>query len=144
MLELSLAVAATIVATRSLSSRPAMLLALALMPPAVALLVTAQLAGSMTVMILATAGCGVAAGLGYRGSLQVVNETAPKDQRAAVVSSYFICCFIGNAVPVIGVGVVSSLTDMTVADTAFAVTIALFAAVALVFGLMHRPDRAAA
>ena len=55
-----------------------------------------------------------------------------------MVSAYFVCCFIGNAVPVIGVGVLSSLTNTTVADIAFACTIAAFAAVALVFGLLHR------
>ncbi len=68
------------------------------------------------------------------GSLQVVNQIAPTDKRAAVVSSYFVCCFIGNALPVIGVGVLSSLTNTTVADIAFSCVIAAFAVVALIFG----------
>jgi hypothetical protein len=66
--------------------------------------------------------------------LQVVNQIAPTDKRAAVVSSYFVCCFIGNALPVIGVGVLSSLTNTTVADIAFSCVIAAFAVVALIFG----------
>lgn len=137
LLELTLIVAATIVATRSLSSRTAMLLALALMPAAVALLAAAQLAGSTVVMIFATASCGVAAGLGYRGSLQVVNQIAPEDRRAEVVSSYFVCAFAGNALPVIGVGVISTIASSTAASLLFATTISVFALVALLFGAKY-------
>jgi hypothetical protein len=68
----------------------------------------------------------------------VVQQIAPADKRAAVVSSYFVCCFTGNALPVIGVGVLSSVTDTSVADVAFACMIAVFAAVALVFGSVYR------
>lgn len=137
-LELAAAVALVIALTRSLSSRAAMLLSLGLMLPSLALLVTAQFAGSLGIMIAATAICGLAAGLGYRGSLQVVNQIAPDDRRAEVVSAYFICCFLGNALPVIGIGVLSTLTSSTVASLVFATTIAVFAVVALVFGLKYR------
>jgi MFS family permease len=137
-LELAIAVAATIVATRSLSSRAAMLSALALMPPCAALLVSAQITGSTALMIVATAACGVAAGLGYRGSLQVVNQIAPEDRRAEVVSSYFVCGFCGNALPVIGVGVISTLASPVAASVVFAVTISLFALVALYFGIKYQ------
>jgi hypothetical protein len=70
-------------------------------------------------------------------------QIAPAHKRAAVVSScvvssYFVCCFIGNALPVIGVGVLSSFTSATVADIAFACMIAAFAVVALIFGLVFR------
>jgi MFS family permease len=136
-LELSVAVAASIVALQSLPSRPAMLWALALMIPSVALLVAAQALGSMTLMIVATAACGVAAGLGYRGSLQVVNQIAPQDERAAVVSSYFVCAFTGNALPVIGVGVISTFASPTIASGVFALMISLFAVVALFFGIKY-------
>jgi MFS family permease len=138
-LELAAVVAASIVATRSLSSRAAMLWALALMPPSVALLVAAQREGSMTIMIIATAICAVAAGLGYRGSLQVVNQIAPADRRAEVVSAYFICVFLGNALPVIGVGVISTLAGPTIASLTFAATITVFAVVALLFGCKYAP-----
>ena len=134
---LAVAVAASIVATMSLSSRIAMLWSLALMIPSVALLVSAQIAGSMTTMIAATALCGIAAGLGYRGSLQVVNQIAPQDRRAEVVSSYMLCAFSGNALPVIGVGVISTLASPTAASLAFAVMISVFALVALFFGIKY-------
>jgi MFS family permease len=138
-LELATVVVAGIAATQSLSSRAAMLWALALMLPSVALLVAAQLEASMTIMIVATAACGLAAGLGYRGSLQVVNQIAPADRRAEVVSAYLICVFSGNALPVIGVGVISTLASATAASLVFAATIAAFTIIALVFGSRYAP-----
>jgi predicted MFS family arabinose efflux permease len=138
-LELAVCVAAAILATRSLSSRGSMLLALALMLPSVALLVAAQLAASITLVILATVVCAVAAGLGYRGSLQVTNQIAPQDRRAEIVSSYLICVFAGNALPVIGIGVVSTLAGSIAASLAFATTIVIFALLALYFGARYLP-----
>jgi MFS family permease len=136
-LELAVVVAGAIVVTQSLSSRAAMLLALALMLPSVALLLAAQLTGSMLVLVIATATCAVAGGLGYRGSLQVANQIATQDRRAEIVSSYFICVFAGNALPVIGVGVISTLAGPIAASLAFAATITAFALLALYFGTRY-------
>lgn len=135
--ELSIVAAITIVATAWLSSRATMLAALALMIPAVALVVAAQVYASMALMIAATAVCGVAAALGYRGGLQVVNQIAPADRRAEVVSVFFICCFCGNALPVIGIGILSSLANATTASLAFAGMIIVFSLVALGFGARY-------
>jgi MFS family permease len=139
-LELAVFVAGAILATRSLSSRTSMLLALALMLPSVALIVAAQLATSMALLIVATAVCAIAAGLGYRGSLQVTNQIAPPDRRAEIVSTYLICGFAGNALPVIGVGVISTLAGPIAASLAFAATIIAFALTALYFGARYRPE----
>lgn len=136
--ELATVVAVTIVAMRALASRTSMISSLVLMIPGATAVVAAQVSASLWVMLAATAVVAVSAGLGYRGSLQVVNQIAPADKRAAVVSSYFVCCFIGNALPVIGVGVLSSFIGTTVADIAFACMIVAFAVVALIFGLMFR------
>ncbi|WP_420965882.1 MFS transporter [Bradyrhizobium sp. B120] len=138
LFELAIVVGLVIVATQTLASRTSMLWSLALMIPAAGAIVTAQVSASVRVMLAATTVVAISAGLGYRGSLQVVNQIAPDDERAAVVSTYFVCCFIGNALPVIGVGVLSSLTNTTVADIAFSSMIAAFAVVALIFGLLHR------
>jgi hypothetical protein len=138
LFELATVVAFVIVVTRTIASRTSMIRSLALMIPAAAAVAAAQVFGSLWIMLVTTAVVAVSAGLGYRGSLQVVNQIAPADKRAAVVSSYFICCFTGNALPVIGVGVLSSFTSMTVADTAFSCVIAGFAVVALIFGLAYR------
>ena len=138
-LELAVVVSGAILATRSLSSRTSMLLALALMLPSVALIVAAQLATSMVLLIIATAVCAITAGLGYRGSLQVTNQIAPPDRRAQIVSSYLICAFAGNALPVIGVGVISTFAGPIAASLAFAATIIVFALTALYFGARYLP-----
>jgi MFS family permease len=138
-LELAVVVSAAILATRSLSSRSSMLLALALMLPSVVLVVAAQMEASMVLLIIATAVCAVTAGLGYRGSLQVTNQIAPPDRRAEIVSSYLICAFAGNALPVIGVGVISTLAGPVAASLAFAATIVIFALTALYFGARYLP-----
>jgi MFS family permease len=131
--ELAMVGAAAIVLTRALPSRTVMMWGLALLVPSVAALVAAQFAASLALMVAATALCGVTAALGYRGSLQVVNQIAPGDRRAEVVSSYFVCCFIGNSVPVIGVGVISAYSSMPVASAGFAAVLIIFAVVAFVF-----------
>ena len=48
-----------------------------------------------------------------------------------VVSTYYIACFVGNSLPVIGVGVLSTLTDPLIASVAFACTVGLLSLAAL-------------
>ncbi|MBZ9720729.1 MFS transporter [Mesorhizobium sp. AD1-1] len=136
--ELAIVTAISIVVLMHMKSNKAMLAALALMIPSVSLVMAAQILASMALMVAATACCGVAAALGYRGGLQVVNEIAPKDRRAEVVSSFFICCFVGNALPVIGIGIVSTYASPVAASLAFAGMIVVFALVALAFGLKQQ------
>ncbi|WP_119271163.1 MFS transporter [Taklimakanibacter deserti] len=135
--ELAIVASATILLTARLSTRTAMLAGLGLMIPTTALIVAAQILASLPVMIIVTASCGIAAALGYRGGLQVVNQLAPQDRRAEVVSAFFICCFCGNALPVIGIGIISTLAGAITASLAFAAMIALFSLAALGFGLKY-------
>jgi uncharacterized membrane protein len=51
--------------------------------------------------------------------------------RAEVVSSYYIVGFAGNAVPVIGVGLMTHAMGSMIADASFGAVIILFAIVAL-------------
>jgi MFS family permease len=137
--ELCIVAMLTVFATRTLKSRTSMLGGLALMLPAVALLVWAQTAKSMPVLLTGTTLAGIAAALGYRGSLQVINQIAPAERRAEVVSSYMLAAFAGNSLPIIGVGVLTSLSSSIVASAAFACTIAVFAVTALIIGIKHSP-----
>jgi hypothetical protein len=89
----------------------------------------------MAVMIGATALYGISAALGYRGSLEVINKIAPEDRRAEVTSSYFVCCFAGNALPVIGVGIISAYAGMPSASATFAAMLSLFAVGAILFDI---------
>jgi MFS family permease len=119
------------IVTRNVSSHRAMLAGLALLIPSLVLLVMADTLASLPLLVNATALIGIAAGLGYRGSLQVINQIAPPDRRAEVTSSYFIACFIGNSVPVIGVGWLASAHSPLVAISAFAIVVGGFVLLAL-------------
>lgn len=125
--ELGAIAAACIVLGRRIPPSVAMISGLVSLLPAVALVVTVQATRSMPLLLVATAFAGVTMALGYRGSLQVVNQIAPDDRRAEVVSSYYIACFVGNSVPVIGLGVLTTLSDPFIASVAFASMIAVLA-----------------
>jgi hypothetical protein len=129
--ELFLTAAITAVATSTMKARTAMLTGAALLIPAVGLLVLAQVLQSLVILVVGIAVTGIAAALGYRGSLQVINEIAPKEQRAEVISSFAIVCFIGNGLPVIGVGILSSIASAGIATASLAALTALLAIIAL-------------
>ena len=131
--------AITILSTAWLGSQAAMLSALALLLPAVWLLVGAEVVHSLPLLLFAAALCGVAGGLGYRGSLEVINRIAPADQRSEVVSSYLIALFAGNSVPVIGIGVLAAAATPLVAHVTFAAVITALAGIAAWTGIKYAP-----
>jgi len=133
--------AITILSTAWLGSQAAMFGALALLVPAVWLLVGAELARSMPLLLCAAALCGVAGGLGYRGSLEVINRIAPADRRSEVVSSYLIALFAGNSIPVIGIGVLSATASAIVAHVTFAAVITVLAGIAALTGVKYGPGK---
>jgi MFS family permease len=132
--EIAAAAAISIVVSKGMSSRTSMLMGLASMIPGVIILVIAQIAGSLVLLIIATAVCGVAAALAYRGSMAVMNDIAPEERRGEVASAYFIACFCGNALPVVGIGVIATFASANTASVTFACMIVVFTAVALVSG----------
>jgi MFS family permease len=131
--------AVTILSTGRLESRAAMFCALALLLPSVCLLVGAEVARSMPLLIFAAALGGVAGGLGYRGSLEVVNRIAPADRLSEVVSSYLVVCFAGNSLPVIGIGLLSAAASDLTAHVAFAAVITALAGIAMLTGIKYAP-----
>jgi len=128
---------AAMIATRHLAGERAMRHGLALLIPGLALLVVTDILASLPLLIVDTALVGIAAGLGYRGSLQAVNRIAPPERRAEVVSSYFIACFIGNSVPVIGVGWLSAARGPLFALCVFAALVGAFVLLALAAARAH-------
>jgi MFS family permease len=130
-----------ILSTGRLASQATMFGALALLLPSVWLLVGAEIARSLPLLILAAAVGGTAGGLGYRGSLEVINSIAPADRRSEVVSSYLVACFAGNSLPVIGVGLLSAAAGAPVAHLTFAAVITALAALAAITGIKFAPKR---
>jgi len=125
------------IATRGSKSRTAMLAGLGLLIPSLALLVAAEVRGSIAILVIGTTLSGVSAAFGYRGSLQVVNTIAPADRRAEVVSTYFVGGFVGNSLPIIGVGIISTVWGTLTASAIFAATIAVLAAAAMITGAKY-------
>jgi MFS family permease len=146
--ELFVVAAALILATRDLAPRKTMLIGLAATPVGMALLVAAQRLGSLPLLLLGTGVCGIVGALGYRGGLAVANGLAPPDRRAEIASAFFVCCFCGNALPIIGVGALATIASAQLADLVFAVVVSAISAAAIAASLVERrtsrpTDRAA-
>jgi MFS family permease len=133
--------ALTILATGRLSSQRTMILALALLLPSVWLLVGAEVAQSLPLLLASAALGGITGGLGYRGSLEVINRIAPADRRSEVVSSYLVVLFAGNSVPVIGIGLLSAEVGALAAHVTFAAVITALAGIAAVMGIKYAPAK---
>lgn len=114
-----------------LQAGTAMSAGLVLLVPAAFSVVLAQAMQSLVLLLFASALAGTALALGYRGSLQVANDIAPDERRAELISAYFVAGFIGNSIPVIGIGLISTVTDPLIASTVFASVLAACAATAL-------------
>jgi len=128
---------ATAVLGKRLRGRNAMLAALILLWIGLGLLTLAEALHSMTLLVLATLATGAAMALGYRGSLQIINEIAPEQQRAEMVSSYLLVCYSANALPVIGVGLLSLPFGAENAHRVFAIVLVALASLACAIGLRH-------
>jgi MFS family permease len=140
--ELFVVAAVLIFATQRLGARAAMLAGLAATPAGMALLVVAQRTSSLPLLLIGTAICGVAGALGYRGGLAVANSLAPPERRAEIASVYFVCCFCGNALPVIGAGALTQAAGAHLADLVFAGVVSAIAVAALIMGLAIRGEAA--
>jgi MFS family permease len=137
--ELFLIAAVVILTSGKFASQTATLAALLLLPPSVWLLVGAERAHSLALLVLAAALGGIAGGLGYRGSLEVINRIAPADRRSEVVSSYMVALFAGNSVPVIGIGFLAAATTALTAHVIFAAVLTVLAGLAMLTGLKFPP-----
>jgi len=105
--------------TPRLRSHRGLLIALVALLPSLVLLVVAETARSLLMLVIGAAIAGVATGLGYRCSLQKVNESAPEDRLSELVSSYLIACYAGISLPVVGIGILAGKTGPIVADRNF-------------------------
>jgi MFS family permease len=133
--------AVVILTSGKFASQTASLGALLLLPPSVWIVVEAERAQSLALLVFAAALGGIAGGLGYRGSLEAINRIAPADRRSEVVSSYMVALFAGNSVPVIGIGFLAASTTAMSAHVVFAAVLTVLAGLALLTGLKFPPDK---
>ena len=130
--ELFLTGTIAIALTARLRPHRGLLIALIALLPSLGFLVAAEMARSMWILFIGTAVGGIATGLGYRCSLQKVNESAPEDKRSEIVSAYLIACYAGISLPVIGIALLAKATGPAIADAIFGAFIGLLAVLALI------------
>ncbi len=71
---------------------------------------------SAPLALVAVAGTGAAAGLVFKGGLDLCTRIAPVADRGKLLSSYYVACYLGGfSVPLLVVGVLSDLIGLTAA-----------------------------
>jgi MFS family permease len=123
---LLLAVAAvTQITVARFSSSRVILAGLGLFLAALALIVAALAQSAMALFLAGTVAGGVATGAIFLGSLATANRLAPAEQRGQALSAFFLACYAGLVIPVIGVGVISGFTGTFTAVLIFSILLAV-------------------
>jgi MFS family permease len=124
--------ALTQVLASRLASRLAMMAGLMLFVVALALIVLALSQASLPVFLAGSVAGGVAVGGVFLGSLATANRLAPPERRAHTVSTYFVACYLGLIIPVVGVGIATEFTSIFRAVLGFSIVLAALSLFALV------------
>jgi MFS family permease len=107
-------------------------------------------ARSTPLALVAVSLTGAAAGLVFKGGLDLCTQIAPVADRGKLLSSYYVACYLGGfSVPLLLVGALSDLVGLTAALACLSVTAAAGAAWTWAVGLrslhgLPPPDPAAA
>jgi MFS family permease len=115
----------TQVALSRFSSRRVVLTGLGVFLAGLALIVTALAQASLALFLAGTVAGGVAVGAIFLGSLATANRLAPPGQRGQVISTFFVACYCGLIIPVIGVGVASAFLGDFAAVLALSILLAV-------------------
>jgi len=116
--------AVTQVALSRFSSRRVVLAGLIVLLAGLALIVAGLAWSAMVLFLAGTVAGGVAVGAIFLGSLATANRLAPAERRGHVVSAFFVACYAGLIVPVVGVGVLSVFTGTFPAVLTFSILLA--------------------
>jgi MFS family permease len=107
------------------NSRRVVMAGLGVFLAALALIVAALSQASMAVFLAGTVVAGVAVGAVFLGSLATANRLAPPGRRGQAISTFFVLCYAGLIVPVVGVGVASGFIGDFAAVLAFSILLAV-------------------
>jgi MFS family permease len=106
------------------NSRRVMMAGLGLFLAALALIVAALSQADMALFLAGTVVGGVGVGAVFLGSLATANRLAPPGQRGQVISTYFVACYTGLIIPVVGVGVAAEFIGDFAAVLALSILLA--------------------
>jgi MFS family permease len=129
--------------TSRFPSRGVMLAGLSLLLAGLALIVAGLAQATLVLFLAGTVVAGVAVGAVFLGSLATASRLAPPGRRGQVISAYFVACYCGLTVPVVGVGVLAGLIGDFSAVLILAVLVAALCLVALVSITRARAPRQA-
>ena len=108
-----------------LNSRRVIMAGLGLFLAALALIVAALSQAGMALFLAGTIVGGAAVGAVFLGSLATANRLAPPGRRGQTISTFFVACYAGLIVPVVGVGVASGFIGDFAAVLAFSILLAI-------------------
>jgi MFS family permease len=121
--------AAQLIAGR-FSVRTASLIGLGILPIGLLVMTLALPAKSLPLFLTGSMVGGAGAGFAFRAAVLGVNAFAPTQRRGEVLSTFFVVAYIGIIVPVVGVGLLLTVTTLLTAAITFAVLLTVLAAIA--------------
>lgn len=121
---------------RTMNARKAMVVGLVLLPLGLLLIVATLLLQSRATLVFGCVITGTAQGFGWMGSSESIGRLAPPEQRASVMSAFYIVAYAGVALPVLAVGVSADWVGLPAAVSTLAVAVTI-AALSVVFRLLR-------
>jgi MFS family permease len=106
------------------NSRQVVMAGLGLLVAGLALIVAALSQADMALFLAGTVVGGVAIGAVFLGSLATANRLAPPGQRGKALSAFFVACYTGLIIPVVGVGVATEFISDFAAVLALSILLA--------------------
>jgi MFS family permease len=106
------------------NGRRVVLSGLGLFLAALALILAALAQAEMVLFLAGTVVGGVAVGAIFLGGLATANRLAPPGRRGHVISAFFVACYAGLIIPVVGVGVLTEFTSVFTAVLAISILLA--------------------
>ena len=113
------------------SSRRVVLAGLGLFLAGLGLIVAALAQAGVALFLAGTVVAGAAVGAVFMGSLATANRLAPPGRRGQTVAAFFVACYCGLVIPVVGVGVASQF----IGDFRSVLALSILLAVLSVFAL---------
>jgi MFS family permease len=111
--------------------RPVVMVGVGLLLAALALIAAALAQAAMALFLAGTVVAGAAVGAVFLDSLAIANRLAPPGRRGQAISAYFVACYCGLIIPVVGVGAAAGFIGDFPAVLALAILLAALCIFAL-------------
>lgn len=100
--------------------------------------------GSLPLMILAGLTAGAGQGASFRAGMGEITAASPVERRAEVASTFFVVAYVAISIPVVGLGLMARLSNLTTAGVIFASAVALLALISAIILLLRQRIRSEA